>query len=53
MKDVQQVYVESVCRVQTMSLSGRIMYLFADHLLVHWPSLKEKYPKSIYLGRVV
>ncbi|XP_033636754.1 UDP-N-acetylglucosamine transferase subunit ALG14 homolog [Asterias rubens] len=53
MKDVQQVYVESVCRVQTMSLSGRIMYLFADHLLVHWPSLKEKYSKSIYLGRVV
>ncbi|XP_022087890.1 UDP-N-acetylglucosamine transferase subunit ALG14 homolog [Acanthaster planci] len=53
LKVVQQVYVESMCRVQTMSLSGQIMYYFADHLLVQWQCLKEKYPKSVYLGRVV
>nr|XP_054764819.1 UDP-N-acetylglucosamine transferase subunit ALG14 homolog [Lytechinus pictus] len=52
-KPVVQVYVESICRVKHLSLSGLIMYYFADHLIVQWPSLKEKYPKAIYLGRVV
>ncbi|XP_030852039.1 UDP-N-acetylglucosamine transferase subunit ALG14 homolog [Strongylocentrotus purpuratus] len=52
-KPVIQVYVESICRVEYLSLSGLIMYYFADHLVVQWPSLKEKYPKAVYLGRVV
>ncbi|XP_006005759.1 UDP-N-acetylglucosamine transferase subunit ALG14 homolog [Latimeria chalumnae] len=47
------VYVESICRVETLSLSGKILYYFSDYFIVQWPSLKEKYPKSIYLGRVV
>ena len=47
-----QVYVESICRVESLSLSGLIMYYFADHLLVQWPQLKDKYPKSIYLGEL-
>ncbi|EDV26698.1 uncharacterized protein TRIADDRAFT_22933, partial [Trichoplax adhaerens] len=45
------VYVESVCRVTTLSLSGKIIYYFADYLFVQWPELKEKYSKSIYVGR--
>jgi hypothetical protein len=49
----QIVYVESVARCNTLSLSGKLMYLFADKFIVQWPSLKEKYPKAIYLGRLV
>uniref|UniRef100_A0A8C0B8A5 UDP-N-acetylglucosamine transferase subunit ALG14 n=1 Tax=Buteo japonicus TaxID=224669 RepID=A0A8C0B8A5_9AVES len=47
------VYVESICRVETLSLSGKILYYFSDYFIVQWPDLKEKYPKSVYLGRVV
>jgi len=47
------MYVESICRVDSLSLSGTILYCFADHVLVQWPELKQKYPSSTYLGRVV
>ncbi|XP_006114197.2 UDP-N-acetylglucosamine transferase subunit ALG14 [Pelodiscus sinensis] len=47
------VYVESICRVETLSLAGKILYYFSDYFIVQWPALKEKYPKSVYLGRIV
>ncbi|XP_048352967.1 UDP-N-acetylglucosamine transferase subunit ALG14 homolog [Sphaerodactylus townsendi] len=52
-KRVTIVYVESVCRVENLSLSGKILYHFSDHFFVQWPTLKEKYPRSHYLGRIV
>ncbi|XP_006831002.1 PREDICTED: UDP-N-acetylglucosamine transferase subunit ALG14 homolog [Chrysochloris asiatica] len=52
-KKVIIVYVESVCRVETLSLSGKILYYLSDYFIVQWPTLKEKYPKSVYLGRIV
>ncbi|TNN12631.1 UDP-N-acetylglucosamine transferase subunit ALG14 isoform 2 [Schistosoma japonicum] len=45
------IFVESICRTKTLSLSGKILY--HTHLvdvIVQWPELKTKYPKSIYLG---
>ncbi|CAF92638.1 unnamed protein product [Tetraodon nigroviridis] len=53
LKKVVLVYVESVCRVQTLSLTGRILYRLSDYFFVQWPSLRDKYPKSIFLGRIV
>lgn len=52
-KRVLIVYVESICRVETLSLSGKILYYFADYFFVQWVPLKERYPKAIYLGRLV
>lgn len=52
-KKVIIVYVESICRVETLSLSGKILFHFSDHFIVQWPALKEKYPKAVYLGRIV
>uniref|UniRef100_A0A663MHN2 UDP-N-acetylglucosamine transferase subunit ALG14 n=1 Tax=Athene cunicularia TaxID=194338 RepID=A0A663MHN2_ATHCN len=52
-KRVIIVYVESICRVETLSLSGKILYYFSDYFIVQWPDLKKKYPKSVYLGRIV
>lgn len=46
-------FVESLCRVKTLSLSGKLLYWITDDFLVQWPELKEKYPKSQYLGRLV
>ncbi|XP_052587347.1 UDP-N-acetylglucosamine transferase subunit ALG14 homolog [Peromyscus californicus insignis] len=52
-KKVIIVYVESICRVETLSLSGKILRHLSDFFIVQWPTLKEKYPKSVYLGRIV
>lgn len=52
-KKVIIVYVESICRVETLSLSGKILWNLSDYFIVQWPTLKEKYPKSVYLGRIV
>ncbi|XP_072234928.1 UDP-N-acetylglucosamine transferase subunit ALG14 isoform X2 [Leuresthes tenuis] len=53
MKKVLIVYVESICRVQALSLTGKILYLVSDYFFVQWASLRDKYPKSIFLGRIV
>ncbi|KAJ8278003.1 hypothetical protein GJAV_G00082680 [Gymnothorax javanicus] len=53
MKKVIIIYVESICRVQTLSLSGKILYHLSDYFFVQWSSLKDKYPRSIYIGRIV
>lgn len=54
-KDVKIIYVESVCRVEHLSLSGLILYYsrIADHLFVQWPQLKDKYSRVQYIGRIV
>ncbi|XP_047641205.1 UDP-N-acetylglucosamine transferase subunit ALG14 homolog isoform X1 [Phacochoerus africanus] len=52
-KKVIIVYVESICRVEHLSLSGKILFHLSDYFIVQWPALKEKYPKSVYLGRIV
>ncbi|XP_064607155.1 UDP-N-acetylglucosamine transferase subunit ALG14 homolog [Liolophura sinensis] len=50
---VKIIYVESICRVQTLSLSAKLVYFFCDHLLVQWPQLQKRYPGTEYIGRLV
>ncbi|KAG7165907.1 UDP-N-acetylglucosamine transferase subunit ALG14-like, partial [Homarus americanus] len=45
------VFIESLCRVQSLSLSGRMLYRITDDFIVQWPQLKDKYPRSKYMGR--
>eukprot|EP00931_Biecheleriopsis_adriatica_P035642 TRINITY_DN20532_c0_g2_i1.p1 TRINITY_DN20532_c0_g2~~TRINITY_DN20532_c0_g2_i1.p1 ORF type:complete len:255 (+),score=36.46 TRINITY_DN20532_c0_g2_i1:110-766(+) len=47
---VSVIFVESVCRVQSLSLTGKLVYVFADVFVVHWPELVERYPKAQHLG---
>ncbi|XP_031731867.1 UDP-N-acetylglucosamine transferase subunit ALG14 [Anarrhichthys ocellatus] len=53
MKKVSIVYVESICRIKTLSLTGKILYPISDYFFVQWSSLRDKYPRSIFLGRLV
>ncbi len=46
-------YIESIARVSKPSLSGKLVYPFADIFFVQWPQLKKSYPGSIYAGRVI
>jgi beta-1,4-N-acetylglucosaminyltransferase len=50
--DTKIVFVESICRVKTLSLSGKILLLFADIVLVQWPKLKEIYRRTTFIGRL-
>lgn len=47
------IFVESFCRTQSLSLSGKILYPFVDKFVVHWESLIEKYPKAEYIGTIL
>lgn len=45
------LFVESACRVHSLSLSGRILYsTLADSFLVQWPDLHRKYPATTLTG---
>lgn len=47
------VFVESFCRVDTLSISGRILYHLSDHFVVQWPQLTAKYPRAKYHGLLI
>ena len=46
------VYVESIARVESLSLSGRVLYhtRMADAFFVQWPHLQQNFPRSMYRG---
>ena len=49
------VFVESVARVQSLSLTGKLLYhlRLADEVFVQWETLAERYPRTTLAGRVV
>jgi beta-1,4-N-acetylglucosaminyltransferase len=44
------IFVESFCRVDSLSLTGKLLYPVCDRFIVQWPSLAKKYKKAEYLG---
>lgn len=52
--DCRVVYVESIARVERLSLSGRILHLsrVADRLFVQWPDMARRFPRTTYAGRL-
>jgi beta-1,4-N-acetylglucosaminyltransferase len=53
LKHVRLVYVESFARVNSLSLSGRLLYRFVDRFLVQWRELTDRYPRAEYHGVLV
>lgn len=47
------IFVETGSRIKTVSMTGRIMYRWADLYFVQWPQLQKKLPRAIYAGRLV
>ena len=48
------VYIESLARIESLSLTGKILYLLADVFVVQWEELKvRKAPRSEYYGILV
>lgn len=46
------IYIESFARINDRSLTGKLVYPFADLFLVQWESLLELYPKAKYVGGI-
>ncbi len=46
------IYIESFARVDTASLTGKLMYRIADLFIVQWEELLRIYPKAIYGGSI-
>lgn len=47
------VFVETGSRIKALSLTGRIMYRWADLFFVQWTQLAERLPRAIYAGRLI
>lgn len=48
------VHVENLAQVKNASVTGRILYPFADHFFVQWKDLLKQYgPKAQFAGWVV
>ena len=47
------IFIETITRVRSPSLSGRIMYYLAHRFFYQWESLGKYYPKGIYGGNLL
>jgi len=46
------VYIESFARVYQKSLTGKLVYQFADLFIVQWESMLKLYPRAKYAGKI-
>lgn len=46
----KNVYIEVFDRVNTPTLTGKLVYPITDKFIVQWEELKKPYPKAINLG---
>lgn len=44
------IYIESYAKINSVSMTGKLLYPFADRFYVQWESMLEHYPKAIYVG---
>lgn len=50
---VRLVYVESVTRTESLSLSGRMVYFLADRFFVQWPAVAARFRRAEYAGGIL
>ena len=46
------IFIESFAKINSPTLTGKLIYKFADRFYVQWEPMKEIYPKAIYLGGI-
>lgn len=50
---IRLVYVESVTRTESISLTGRLVYPFANRFFVQWPTAAKRLRRAEYAGSVL
>lgn len=46
------IYVESFAKLDDKSVTGEMVYPFADYFFVQWEEMKRVYPNALYHGTV-
>ena len=46
------IFIESFAKTTSGTLTGRLLYKFADRFIVQWPQMKSVYPKAEYWGGI-
>lgn len=46
------IFIESFAKIESPTLTGKMMYKFADQFYVQWPNMLKIYPKAIYKGGI-
>lgn len=49
---VKTIYIEVFDRIDTSTLTGKLVYPIADKFIVEWEEMKRVYPKAINLGSI-
>ena len=44
------IYIETFANIRTKTITGKLVYHFADLFLVQWRGMLELYPKALYGG---
>lgn len=44
------IFIESFAKINSPTITGRIVYKFADRFYIQWEELKKYYPKAEYKG---
>jgi len=44
------IYIETFANIETKTITGRLIYKFADLFIVQWESMLELYPNAVYGG---
>lgn len=46
------IYIESFAKITSPTLSGKLLYRFADQFYVQWEQMLQIYPRAIFLGGI-
>ena len=46
------IFIESFAKVNSPTLTGKLVYKFADQFYVQWEQMKEHYPNAIFRGGI-
>ena len=47
------VWIDSVANINQFSMSGKLVYRFADLFLTQWPDLARQFPRAEYAGELL
>lgn len=50
---IKTIYIESMTRSHSLSLTGKLIYAMADEFIVQWPQLESMYKKAKFGGQVL
>lgn len=46
------IFIETIARIESLSLTGKLIYPIADCFIVQWEELQQKYPKTVYASGI-